>query len=258
MENEYKIKGVIFARNWWQAVKTGLSDADRLAFYDMVFRYAFEGYQTPETRPGVKIAFDMVRPFIDQDIVKYQERCERNRANARGGKRVAASGSESLLVATNTNTSINNNTNTNTNTISLTPEKERFFICGLFFGRGALRPAEELERFWQYYESLGWKNNKGAAITKKSAAARMWNLQTGVTTQALASRVAWSNAMLQCDCTDIRVFDSLVQIRPDNGVLHLVVSDVKEFAKICEGQCIAGLRRYAAAYECQKVIYDPA
>lgn len=258
METEYKIKGVIFARNWWQAVKTGLSDADRLAFYDMVFRYAFEGYRTPETRGAVKIAFDMVKPFIDQDIVKYRERCERNRANARGGKRVAASGSESLPVAANTNTNNNTSTNNNTNTISLSEEKEKFYICALFYSRGSVSPGMELNKFWQYYESLGWRNNKGAPITKKIAAAKMWNLQSGVTKRALAPRAAWSNAMLQCECNDIRAFDNLVRTEIEGETLHLYARDVQDFAALMETSFMAGLKRYAASYSCSQVLYHPA
>lgn len=258
METEYKIKGVIFARNWWQAVKCGLSDSDRLEFYDMVFRYAFEGYQIPETRGAVKIAFDMVKPFIDQDIIKYQERCERNRANARGRQRVAASGPQSLPVADNTNTNINTNTNTNNNTISLTAEREKFLVCGMFFARGAIKPAEELQRFWSYYESLGWKNNKGAQIVRKSSAARMWSLQSGVTEQDLAPRLAWYQEISSCECTDVRVFDNLVSLVTDGDTLHICARSVREFAQICENQCLAGVQRYAAAYSCSKVIYESA
>ncbi len=258
METEYKIKGVIFARNWYAAVRPGLLPSDRLQFYDAVFEYAFEGSVLQGMSPAVKIAFDMVKPFIDQDIAKYRERCERNRANAQGRKRVEPSGSQSLPVAPNTNTNSNTNTNTNTSTISLSEEKEKFFICALFYSRGSISPAMELNRFWQYYDSLGWRNNKGAAITKKSAAAKMWNLQSGTTTQPLAPRVAWSNVMTQCDSTDTRVFENLVRTDIKGEVLHLYARDVKEFAALMEGPFMAGLRRYAAAYSCSSVIYHQA
>lgn len=258
METEYKIKGVIFARNWYAAVRPGLLPSDRLQFYDAVFEYAFEGSVLQGMSPAVQIAFDMVKPFIEQDIVKYRERCERNRQNARGGKRVAASGSESLPVATNTNTSTNTSTNNNTNTISMSEEKEKFFICALFYSRGSISPGMELNKFWQYYESLGWRNNKGAPITKKMAAAKMWDLQSGVTKMALAPRAAWSNAMLQCDSCDIRVFDNLVRTEIQGEVLHLYARDVKEFAALMENSFIAGLKRYAASYSCSRVLYHPA
>lgn len=258
METEYKIKGVIFARSWWQAAKAELLPSDRLQFYDAVFDYAFFGHELPGISAAVKVAFAMVKPFIDQDKIKYQERCERNRANARGRQRVAASGSQSLPVDTNTNTNSNTNTNTNTNTISLTPEKEKFLICGLFYARGAIKPAEELQKFWSYYESLGWKNNKGAQIVRKSSAARMWSLQSGMTENALAPRLAWYQEISSCACTDVRVFDNLVNLVVDGDTLHIYARSVREFAQICETQCLAGVQRYAAAYSCSKVTYESA
>lgn len=258
MESEYKIKGVIFARSWFDAAITSLSDTDRLKFYDAAFDYAFYDVVRSGMSPAVQMAFAMVRPFIDQDRIKYQERCERNRQNARGGKRVAASGSESLRVANNTNTNTNNTTNTNNNTISLSEEREKFLICGSFFARGALQPGEELKRFWEYYDSLGWKNNKGAPIVKKTAAARMWNLQTGITKQALAPRVAWFEAMSRCECSNIVIFDSLVRADVRGDVLHLIARDVKTFSEICEHQFMAGLKTYAAGYECRSAVYEPA
>lgn len=258
METEYKAKGIVFSKVWRDAALSTMERGDRLNYYDAIFAYAFDGKDPIGVSPVVRTAFAMVKPFIDQDLVKYRERCERNRANARGRQRVAASGSESLPVATNTNTNTSTNTSTNTNTISLSEEKEKFFICALFYSRGSISPGMELNRFWQYYESLGWRNNKGAPITKKMAAAKMWDLQSGVTKMALAPRVAWSNAMLQCDSCDIRVFDNLVRTEPKGEVLHLYARDVKDFAALMESSFIAGLKRYAASYSCSQVLYHPA
>lgn len=262
METEYKIKGVIFARNWYNAVRPGLLPSDRLQFYDAVFGYAFDGTELQGMAPAAKMAFDMVKPFIDQDIVKYRERCERNRRNAQSKKPLAPSGTQSLPVADNTNTNNNTNTNINTNnnnnTISLSEEREKFLICGLFYARGALRPAEEMERFWQYYDSLGWRNNKGAPITKKSAAAKMWTLQSGISKQALAPRANWVNAMMNCECNDLRVFDNIVRVATDGAKLHIHARDAQEFSKVVEGSCMAGLKRFATSYGCTNVFYHSA
>ena len=205
METEYKIKGVIISRAWWSAAVQELSPTDRLAFYDGLMQYAFTNELPTNLPAAVRPMMAMCVPFLDADKVKYQERVERNRSNAQGKRK--ASGTQSLPVApnTNTSTSTNTNTNTNTNTISLTPERERFFICGLFFSRGAIKPAEETQRFWDYYESLGWKNNKGGVIVKKTAAAKMWNLQTGVTERALAPRLAWYRCMAACECNSNQI-----------------------------------------------------
>lgn len=255
METEYKIKGVIISRTWWAAAVQELNPNDRLAFYDGLLQYAFTNELPGDLPAAVRPMMAMCVPFIDADKVKYNERVERNRANARGGKK--ASGYQSLPVATNTNTntSTNTNTNTNTNTISLTPERERFFLCGLFFSRGAIKPAEEMQRFWDYYESLGWRNNKGGVIVKKTSAAKMWNLQTGVTSQALASRVAWYRCMSACECNDTDVFDLLQRTDIEGDVLHIYARDGKKFANLVEQQFIAGLRRFAAEYGCSSTIY---
>lgn len=258
MESEYKIKGVIFARSWFDAAVTSLSDADRLKFYDAAFDYAFYDVVRSGMSPAVQMAFAMVRPFIDQDRIKYQERCERNRANARGGKRVAASGSQSLPVATNTNTNTTTNTNNNNNTISLSEEREKFLVVGMFFARGALQPVAEMNKFWDYYESLGWKNNKGAEIKRKSAAARMWNLQSGVTKKSLAPRVTWFNAVSRCDYSDTVIFDNLVEFRPVDGTLHIITRECERFAAVCEEHYISALKTYASAYSCTSVVYESA
>ncbi len=258
METEYKIKGIVFSKVWRDAALSTMERGDRLNYYDAIFAYAFDGKDPVGASPVVRTAFAMVKPFIDQDIVKYRERCERNRANARGRQRVVASGSESLPVATNTNTNTNTSTNNNTNTISLSEEKEKFFICALFYSRGSVSPGMELNKFWQYYDSLGWRNNKGAPITKKISAAKMWDLQSGITKMALAPRVAWSNAMTQCDCNDIRVFDNLVRTEVQGDVLHIYARDTKNFAALVESSFIAGLKRYAASYSCSQVLYHQA
>lgn len=258
MDREYKIKGVIFARAWYDAVRPGLLPSDRLQFYDAVFQYAFDGQILTGMVAPVKIAFSMVRPFIDQDIEKYRERCERNRNNAKGGKRVAASGSQSLPVATNTNTNTTTNTNNNNNTISLSEEREKFLVVGMFFARGSLQPVAEMNKFWNYYESLGWKNNKGAEIKRKSAAARMWNLQSGVTKKALAPRVAWLDAVSRCDYSDTVIFDNLVEFRPVDGTLHIITRECERFAAVCEEHYIGALKAYARSYSCTSVVYESA
>lgn len=255
MESEYKIKGCIISRAWWAAAVQELSPADRLAFYDGVLQYAFTD-EFPSNLPAtVRPMVAMVVPFIDADKVKYSERVERNRANARGSKRVAASGTQSLPVATNTNTNTSTNTNTNTSTISIPPEKEKFYICAMFYARGAIKPAEETTRFWDYYESLGWKNNKGAQIVRKTAAARMWSLQTGTTERDLQTRQAWAHCMTMCDSARIEVFDLLQRVEVEGEELRLFARECRQFAAIVESDFLAGLQRFAAGLECTRTNY---
>lgn len=232
MESEYKIKGVIFARAWYKAVRPGLLPSDRLQFYDAVFDYAFDGTILPGMCPAVEIAFKMVKPFIDQDMIKYKERCERNRRNANAPKRAAASGSQSLPVGSNTNTTTNTNTNTNTNTISISEERQKFLVCGQLFARGAMQPREEMQRFWAYYESLGWKNNKGAPIVRKQSAAAMWNMQFGVTENALELRKAWYDAFTRLESADYVIFDNVKRLTITDGNVVIAAKDFRQFAEL--------------------------
>lgn len=258
MVSEYKIKGCIVNRTWWAAAVQELSALDRLAFYDALLQYAFTDEFTEHLPAAVRPMMAMVVPFIDADKVKYSERVERNRANARGGKRVAASGSQSLPVAPNTNTTTNTNTNTNNNTISISPEKEKFFVCAMFYARGAIKPAEETTRFWDYYESLGWRNNKGAQIVRKTAAARMWSLQTGTTERDLQTRQAWARCMTTCDSARLEVFELLQRVEVDGPELKLFARDCRQFAAIVESDFLAGLQRFATGLECSRTTYYPA
>lgn len=210
METSVNVKGIVFARAWWQAVKCGLSDKDRLEFYDAVFRYAFAGEDSRVLPEPAKIAFLMVRPFIDQDKEKYAAIVERNRVNGRKNHPVAPSGSQSQQVAANNNT--NTNTSTNTNTMPLSNEeaekaveKEKWYIFGYFWATGSVNVLEEVKAFWNYYESLGWKNNKGAAIVSKIACARMWRRQFE-TRQAPNGVFAWWTGMRSCDVPDYAVW----------------------------------------------------
>lgn len=258
MKTERTIKGVIFARSWYEAAKKVLPSEERLIFYEAVFSYAFTGAEPGSKKRDVKAMFEMVRPWLDSEEERYQERCERNRRNAQAKKPTAPSGTQSLPIATNTNTTTKTNTTTTTTTISLTRERERFLICGLFFLRGALHPAEELERFWQYYESLGWRNNKGAAIVKKVAAAKMWNLQEISSSIDSAIASEWYACMTACDTTRAEVFELLRAVVVEGGNVVLIANDVQKFAAIIDGECIAGLKRFAAALNSANVTYRSA
>lgn len=231
MECEYKIKGVIFARAWWEAAIDTLPPIYRQVYYDLIFAYAFGGEKPDKLPREVECMFAMIKPYIDQDRAKYQERCERNKRNANAPKRVAASGSQSLPVGTNTNTSTNTSTNTNTNTISISEERQKFLVCGQLFARGAVQPREEMQRFWAYYESLGWRNNKGAPIVRKQSAAAMWNMQFGVTENAPDLRKAWYDAFSRLESADYVIFDNVkrLTITGDN-----VVIAAKDFRQLAE------------------------
>lgn len=264
METSVNVKGIVFARAWWSAALEALNDSERLAFYDAVMGYAFRGELAKKLPAVVNGMLLMVRPFIDQDKEKYASMVERNRANARGGKRVAASGSQSLPVAANTNN--NTSTNTNTNTMPLSNEeaekaieREKWVIFGYFWATGSVNVLEEVKAFWNYYESLGWKNGKGAVIVSKIACARMWRRQFE-TRQAPEGAFAWWSGMSSCDVLDYSVWQCYAgaERTPEKVVIRLRCSaeywaDVQRHAP----EILKTLRSYAGRIPVEVETSDP-
>lgn len=255
MEKNKTVKGVVFSRYWYDVISLKLLPSDRLQFYDAVFDYAFNGCPPPGLSPAVDMAFSMVKPFLDTEEERYRERCERNRLNARGRKPIAASGTESYNTNTNTNTDTNTNTNTNTNTISLDEERERFLCLGIIFGNGAVDAKGEFDRFWNYYESLGWRNNKGAEIKRKTSAASMWQPEKKIEEKQTAIRSLWYECISKAGCNDIRVFLYFRTAHTEGENLVITADNVREFAELTDSSFINQLRRFATAMGCTSVTY---
>lgn len=198
-------------REWFDAARSIMSVQDLGIVLARACEYVF-GSETFDLGGDVqKAVFAMIKPALDSDIAKYRERCERNADNARrGSQRVAASGSDSQRVGANT-TSTTTPTTTPTPSLSSVEvkpedrEREKWLIYGYFWCSGSKAVLQELNAFWSYYESLGWKNNKGAAIVSKLAAARMWRRQfeTGESPNGSA---AWFNAVKECPINDYNVW----------------------------------------------------
>lgn len=197
---------LIFYKDWYDSME-GLTDEERLAVYDAVMRYAFEG-EMPSDRL-TKYATAIMFKCIDRDNGKFEEKCERNRRNAmsRWRKRIeqadadAANGSDGMRPhAVDADNYINENDNENDNDNEPTkvgdskekpsnegkkkvaPTKERRFV----------KPTAEqveaycrergngvnAEHFCDYYESKGWK--VGSAPMKDwKAAVRTWEQKDG-------------------------------------------------------------------------------
>ena len=212
-------------REWFESAAKAL---DREDLCDVLFAavgYVLYGDMPEGLNTAAEIVFTMVKPALDSDIAKYLERCARNAANAKSQRqRVAASGTQSQPVGANTtSTSTSTTTSTTTTTPSISPEiseeKERWLIYGYFWSTGSKVIAEECNAFWSYYESLGWRNNKGAAIVSKLACARMWKRQfeTGAVPNGAE---AWFKALQPCQIPDYHAFNCYLGAeRTESGVV---------------------------------------
>lgn len=212
MDNDIKRpNAALINREWWESARKVLSYEEQGVLLIEAVEYVLNGVGRVCPKGKVGIVFEMVKPALDSDIAKYSERCERNQRNARSqSQRVAPSGTQSQRVAANTTiTSTTTPTTTSTTTSSLSPaevdERDRWLVFGYFWSTGSKAIKEECNAFWSYYESLGWKNNKGAAIVSRLAAARMWKRQYELGVVPNGSD-AWFKVMQECTVTDYSVW----------------------------------------------------
>lgn len=218
-------------REWFDAAAKVLSEEKLGRVLVRAVQYVFGEGILSINDPVEMAVFQMICPALDSDIAKYQERCARNAANAKSQRqRVVASGSESQRVVANTTTTPT--PTTTTTPISISDEekervinKEKWLVWGYFWSTGCKAVKEECTAFWSYYESLGWKNNKGAAIVSKMAAARMWRRQyeTGRTPNGAD---AWFKALQDCPVYDYRIWDAYAGAErvDDRGIVRLRVT----------------------------------
>ena len=225
MEDNKRPNAALINREWYESAKNVLCAKDLSCVLVAAVEYVLYGDTAITLNDMARVVFAMVKPALDSDIARYLERCARNAANAKSQRqRVAASGSEWQRVGANTTTTTTTTPNTTpTTTTSLSPEeveeREKWLLYGYFWSSGSKAVWEELKTFWSYYEALGWKNNKGAAIVSKVAAARMWRRQFE-TGSAPNGADAWFKAVQTCSVPNFSVWQCYAGAeRTDTGAV---------------------------------------
>lgn len=234
METENRPNAALINKEWYESAASVLEGRKLAQLVLYAVQYVLYGI-SPETEDQmIKVVFAMIRPALDSDIAKYRERCARNAANARSGReRVVASGTQSQQVGANTTTTpTTTTTSTTTTKTSLSDEekrnRERFEIFGYFWSVGSADPKAELNAFWDYYESLGWKNNKGAVIMSKIAAARMWRRQFETKTPPDGAQ-QWFKAVKECAIPNPRVFPAFMGAEREGDKIIIRLSCSEKF-----------------------------
>lgn len=247
-------------REWFDSAKSVLSTDNLGHVLIAAAEYVFVGSTNMQLSAGESIVFTMIKPALDSDILKYSERCARNAANARSQRqRVGANGSEWEPMAANT-------TPTPTPTTTTTPislprehdksrrDREQFFIALYFAEQGSEAPVQEMHAFWNYYESLGWKNNKGAAIVRKQSCAAMWRAQFA-TGDVCEWRRHWFKALHKAHIFDLRAFTDVRGAEIEGENLTLSIVGGKEFAEFLDGSYMPVLRYFVADMGCKTLSY---
>ena len=226
MEEEKRPSAALVNSEWYKAAKGVLNRAQMGELLIAAVDFVLIGETEPIKDAAVSMCFAMVKPALVSDVEKYKERCARNAANARSRvERVAASGSESQRVGANTTTTTTT-TSTTTSTINSsisTEEREReekFIVFGYFWSLGSSNVVEECSQFWSYYEALGWKNNKGAVIESKLAAARMWRRKFECTESKAGAR-EWYQALKSVAIQDYQIWYAYAGAEVVDNVLHV-------------------------------------
>lgn len=226
--SEKRPNAALINKEWFESAASVLDGGDLRDVLFSAVCYVIYGDMPEGLSTSAEIVFRMIKTSLDSDITKYTERCARNAANARGGSQpLAANRSQSHQSEANTTTTTT--TTTTTNTISLTTEEDEtkrkrdMWLCyGYFWSIGSKAVQQELNAFWSYYESLGWKNNKGAAIVSRLACARMWRRQFEGGTPP-AGAIAWFTAVKECSVPDFKVWNIYAgaEIRDNELIIRL-------------------------------------
>lgn len=250
-------------KEWYGAARAILAPNDLGVMLMKIVSYVLYDEDLPTASTPVGIVCQMIKPSLDSDIRRYIEKCHRNAMNARAkAERVGASGSEWERVGANTTTTP---TSTPTSTPTLAQmslsnddsrrDRERFFIALYFAEHGNTSPVAELDAFWNYYESLGWKNNKGAVIVRKQAAAAMWRCQYE-SVEVLGWRLAWYKSLRWSKSFDLRLLSNVRGAIIADGVLTLSTTGGTSFVEFLEDNELALLKRFSDTLGCQELKYS--
>lgn len=254
MKTDGRPSAALINGEWFRSA-AGILSADGLGrVLVAAVRYVLEGDDSHLSNPVEHAVFAMIKPQLDSDIAKYQERCIRNAMNAkRGGG--GASGSESLRVAASgvqQQPQPQQQPQQTTTCLSIDDpkqiERDKFQVWGYMWSSGSNAIQQECAAFWSYYEALGWRNNKGAQIVSRLACARMWRKQYD-TKEPPAGAVQWFQAFKDCPIIDYAVFTTYVgaMLNPEeDGVLEVRFRANEPFLADIEAkvpQCLEAFRR---------------
>lgn len=238
--NDQRPTAALINREWFDAAAKVLPEEKLGRVLVRAVQYVFGEGVLGLNDPVERAVFQMICPALDSDLAKYRERCARNAANAKSQwQRVAASGTQSQRVAANTTTTTTPITTTASSLSESADrekeiERDKWLVIGYFWSVGSKAIAEEFKAFWSYYESLGWKNNKGATIVSRLACARMWRRQFD-TGEPKAGADAWFRALQSCPIYDANIWHAYRGAeRTDSGALVRLACTAQFLAQLKE------------------------
>ena len=234
-----EIKGAVMYRAWVSSAKDLIADpAVRCSLYEALFDLYYTGEPVSLSDPVANAVYTMCKPFIVEDVAKYERRCERNRENA-AKRQVAPSGSQWLPVAPSGSNSISKSSSISISNISVSDvtktERQRFDLHAIMFYHDAASVSEEVQRFLDNYEARGWKNSQGVPVVNPLPAARQWDIKNRRRPEPL--RTAYAEAFKSSPMADVRIWTALQSIRVQNEALLLCYRADEAFIEELERRC---------------------
>lgn len=254
MKTDGRPSAALINRQWYESAAGVLNRGQLKTVLCAAVEYVLYSKEDMSLDGIERVVFAMIKPALDSDIAKYQQRCVRNALNAKGGASGASGSQSQPVAASGVQQQLLHQQQPQQTTPCLSIddpkqiERDKYQVWGYMWCSGSNAIRQECAAFWSYYEALGWRNNKGAAIVSRLACARMWRKQYD-TKEPPAGAVQWFQAFKDCPIIDYAVFNAYIgaMISPEDDRLLEVrfranepyLADIE--AKV--PQCLEAFRR---------------
>lgn len=110
---------------------------------------------------------------------------------------------------------------------------------------------------WDYYTALGWKNNKGAAIVRKTSVAAMWQLKCDVAAD-ITAHATWHKVWRDVPDTPWAVWTAFRGMVAKDGVLHIAIAANSNFNEYAEQNHPQRMEKLFAIMNCNSLVWHLA
>lgn len=267
-------------QTWYEAARKRMKDGARLAFYEMCFEYEFYNKEPDDNDPvmfpheDALLMFDMVKDALAADAVKAVNIAMRNRRNGlKGGRPRKASPDAGEVVENDKPNETQENpretlgnfgvtttlhyTTLQTKNKSLSMAKPRkrlhkdidkyefFGVLFVFFYSGAIDPAAEAEKFYNYYAARDWQVGRGQHIRDKVALAKTWEIKD-VNPGLISARKQWSEFIAFLDPEEPELLNDFIAFIKNDADKQLVIrcAHGNRLMQILEGEYLKAFSYY--------------
>ena len=279
MESEIK-RCALMRQTWYEAARKRMSDGARLAFYEACFDFEFYGKEPGETEGELfphndaLLMFDMVLNDLKHDIEKAETIAMRNRRNGMLGGRPRKVSADQVGLSYLTNpqethenpenpdgffgvtTTLHNTTlhKDPDKSVSLARRKKRhkdidrydfFRVMFVFFYSGAVDPAAETAKFYNFYQARDWQLGRNQRVKDKVALAKTWEIKD-CNPGLISARQMYSGLIESLDPDEPELLTDFVAMIKNDEKKHVIIrmQNGNRLSSILEQSYIAPMSIY--------------